>query len=551
VKQIASDGAVNSVFMNKLKNSLLAFCVLLFVSCGCGNRPPTAIDISHKDTLNINIGTEPPTLDWSLATDVTSFTIINNIMDGLAAFNKEYEPVPSLAQSWRISEDGRTYTFKIREKVFWTDGKPLKAGDFLYSWERILKPETAGSYAYFLFDIENAKEFNSGKIDNFDKVGVKALDDHTLVVTLTKPRAYFLNLVTFMSTFPLRKDIVEKYGTKWTEASNIVTLGSYRLKKWSHHEEVLIEEYKNYWGEKPKSAKKVKMIMNENPVSTLALYESGELDFLDSKGVPLLEVPRLMKLQDFRQSVVFRNNYIGFNTAKAPFDNLLVRKAFASSIDRKSLAGLLQGAGEPITSWIPIDMLAHSPRIGLPFDVQKARKFLEMAGYPNGKNFPQTTFLYPDTGNNRIVAEAFQGMWKEHLGIEVKLVNQEWAVYLSTLRTAPPALFRAGWQADFPDPHNFMNLFECGSGNNRTNWCDPEYDRLVQKAAEILDRGQRKDLYDDAQRILTETGVPIVPYLNSVQQNMIKPYVKGLEPDRLNFLYFSEIEFANPSGSTN
>ncbi len=535
--------------MKTLRTFLSVFCVLLFVSCGSGNKAPDAADISRKDTLNINIGTEPPTLDWSLATDGTSFTIINNIMDGLAAFDEKYEPVPALARSWRISEDGRTYTFKIREKVLWTDGAPLRAGDFLYSWERILNPETAGSYAYFLFDIKNARKFNSGEIKDFGKVGVKAPDEHTLVVTLEKPRAYFLSLVTFMSTFPMRKDVVEKHGTRWTEAANMVTLGPYRLKEWKHHKEVLIEEHGGYWGEKPRSAKKVKMIMNENPVSTLALYESGELDFLDSRGMPLLEVPRLMKLPDFRQSVVFRNNYVGFNTEKAPFDNPLVRKAFASSIDRESLAGLLQGAGVPVTSWIPIDMLAHNPRIGISFDVRKARKFLEMAGYPGGENFPKTSFLYPDTGNNRIVAEAFQSMWKEHLGIEVKLVNQEWAVYLSTLRTNPPPVFRAGWQADFPDPHNFMNLFECGSGNNRTRWCDPEYDRLVEKAAGILDRGRRTDLYDSAQRILAETGVPIVPYLNSVQQNMIKPYVKGLEPDRLNFLYFSRVEFADHSAS--
>ena len=546
MKQSAG-GGVQNIAMKIPKNFLSVLCVLLFVSCGSGNGARDTVDISRKDTLNINIGTEPPTLDWSLATDVTSFTIINNIMDGLAAFDEKYEPVPALARNWGVSEDRKTYTFKIREKVFWTDGVPLRAGDFLYSWKRILHPETAGSYAYFLFDIQNARKFNSGEIRDFGKVGVKAPDDHTLIVTLERPRAYFLNLVTFMSTFPMRKDIVERYGTKWTEAVNIATLGPYKLKEWKHHKEVFIEEYEGYWGEKPKSAKKVKMIMNENPVSTLALYESGELDFLDSKGIPLLEVPRVMKLPDFKRSVVFRNNYIGFNTEKAPFDDPLVRKAFASSIDRKSLAGLLQGAGIPVTSWIPIDMLAHNPGIGLRFDPQEARKFLEMAGYPNGKGFPQTSFLYPDTGNNRIVAEAFQGMWKEHLGIEVKLVNQEWAVYLSTLRTDPPPVFRAGWQADFPDPHNFMNLFECKSGNNRTRWCDPEYDRLVEKAAGTLDRKRRMDLYHDAQRILLETGVAIVPYLNSVQQNMIKPYVRGLEPDRLNFLYFSEVSFVNTS----
>ena len=530
--------------MSTLVKLLLAFCASFLFSCSGGDA---SFDVSKKDILNINIGTEPPTLDWSLATDSTSFTVILNIMDGLAAFDENYLPRPALAQSWKVSEDGRTYTFSIRPDVLWTDGKPLVAGDFLYSWKRILTPETAGGYAYFLFDVKNAREFNSGLTKDFSEVGVKAPDDRTFVVTLARPRAYFLSLVTFMSTFPMRRDVVEKHGAQWTEAENIVTLGPYRLQRWKHHSEILIVENETYWGKKPKSARKVKMIMNENPVSALALYESGELDFLDSRGIPLLEVPRLAKLPEFTESAVFRNNYVGFNVRASPFDDPLVRKAFGSSIDRENLARLLQGSGVPATSWIPPGMLAHNPSAGLSFDREKAAELLASAGYPNGKGFPTVSFLYPDTGNNRIVAEAFQSMWKEYLGVEVKLVNREWAVYLSTLRNAPPHIFRAGWQADFPDPHNFMNLFECASGNNHTGWCDPEYDGLVSRASETPDSEKRTALYDRAQKILTERDAPIVPYLISVQQNMIKPYAKGLEPDRMDFLYFGEVEFTNPS----
>ena len=532
-----------------LKRLVFSLCVPLMISCAGGGDSPTAVDISAKDTLNINIGTEPPTLDWSLATDVTSFTIIINLMDGLAAFDENYRPRPALAESWRISEDERTYTFRIRDGVLWTDGKPLVAGDFLYSWKRILTPETAGDYAYFLYDVENAEEFNSGKIRDFSRVGVKAPDDRTLVVTLKRPRAYFLSVVTFMSTFPMRRDVVERHGPEWTEAANIVTLGPYALRRWKHHNEILLEEHEGYWGERAKSAEKVKMIMNENPVSALALYESGELDFLDSKGIPLLEVPRLRKLADFTESLVFRNSYVGFNVTKSPLDNPLVRKAFGSSIDRRSLAGVLQGAGVPATSWIPEGMLAHNPGIGLPFDPERARRFLAEAGYPDGKGLPETSFLYPERANNRIVAEALQSMWKEHLGVEVKLVSREWKVFLRTLATDPPQVFRAGWSADFPDPHNFMDLFRCGSGNNDTGWCSARYDSLVERAADTRDGARRKALYDEAQRILTETEVPIVPHMIAVQQNMIKPYVRGLEPDQLNFLYLNRVEFVDPSSS--
>ena len=524
-------------------NKVLFLILFPFVLISCGSNQNKQIDINSKDTLNINIGTEPPSLDWSLATDSTSFTILNNIMEGLTRFSSKHKPEPALAESWDISEDGKTYTFYIRQNVYWSDGLALKADDFIYSWKRLLKPETAADYAYFLFDIENAELYNSGKIIDHNKIGLSAIGDNTLVVKLKRPATYFQSLLTFMSTFPMRKDIVEKHGTKWTSPENIVTIGPYKLTKWKHHDVLEISEYENYWGEKVKSVKKVKMIMNENPTSALALYESGELDFLDSKGLPLLEIPRLKKSKEFVNKLAYRGFYIAFNSKKYPFDNPSVRKAFGSSIDRKNLMNLLQGAGVPTTSWIPIGMLAHNPDIGLKFNPVKARSFLKQAGFDEAKNFPVVTFLYPDVGNTRITAEALQSMWKTHLGIEVKLINQEWKVYLKTLDTDAPHIFRAGWGADFPDPHNFMNLFECASGNNETGWCNPEYDNLVETAAEELDQQKRIELYNKAQKILTEQDTAIVPFRNAVQQNMIKSYVKGLEPDPLNLIYFDNVEF--------
>ncbi|MGI9553619.1 MAG: peptide ABC transporter substrate-binding protein [Thermodesulfobacteriota bacterium] len=519
--------------------------LLLFVSVSaysCTNNS-SEVNISEKDTLNINIGTEPPSLDGSLATDSTSYTILNNIMDGLTKFSHAHKPEPALAEFWEISEDGKTYTFKLRDGVVWSDGVPLRAQDFFYSWNRILDPDTAGDYAYFLFDIKNAEEYNSGKIVDFSEVGVKALDDKTLQVELRRPASYFPSVVSFMSTFPLREDIIKKHGQSWTEPGNIVTIGPYKLTKWKHHDFIILEENQKYWGVKPKNVKKVKMIMNENPTSSLALYESGELDFLDSKGIPVLEVPRLVNSDEFINREAFRGSYVAFNVEKPPFDNPLVRKAFASAIDRKSIVGLIQGAGIPATSWIPKNMLAYNPDIGVKFDPEKGRELLSEAGFPGGKNFPKASFLYPDVGNNRIVAEALQSMWKKHLGVKIKLDNQEWKVYLRTRSINPPEIARGSWGADFPDPHNFMNLFECKSGNNHTNWCNPEYDRLVESAAEELDENKRIELYDKAQKILTETDVPIAPYINSVQQNMIKPFIKGLEPDPLNLIYFNRVEF--------
>jgi oligopeptide transport system substrate-binding protein len=526
-------------------NFMLRIAVILFtallLTTGCGNNEPS-IDLTQKDTLNVNLGNEPPTLDWSLATDSTSVNIINNIMEGLTKFGKDFSPEPELAESWQISGDGKTYTFKIREGVEWTDGKPLTAGDFEYSWKRVHNPETGGDYAYSLYDVENAEEYNTGKIKDPDKVGVKALDDRTLEVRLKRPAAYFPSMLAFITTFPQRKDVIEKHGLEWTEPENIVTLGPYTLTSWRHHDNIVLTENSGYWGEKPR-IKRVKLIMNENPSSALAQYESGELDYADSKSIPPLEVPRLRDLPDFMTTLQFRVNYIAFNVEKPPFDNPLVRKAFAASIDRNSLVSLIQGGGVTTSSWIPKNMLGYNPDIGIEFNPEQARKWLAEAGYPDGRGFPKVTFLWPDVSNNRVIAEALQSMWKEYLGVKVDLMNQEWKVYLSTINTDPPEIHRAGWGADFPDPHNFMSIFTCVSGNNRTRWCSREYDALVEKAAEEPDPGKRKAIYDQAQIILLENDTPIAPFYISNQQNMIKPYVKGLKPNPLDHIIYKYVYF--------
>jgi oligopeptide transport system substrate-binding protein len=531
---------ITGTMLKKLFFLIIAVCLIT----SCSRDGQETEDIREKNTININIGNEPPTLDWSLATDSTSYLILNNLMEGLTQFGDDFLPVPALAESWDISGDGRTYTFKIRDDVLWTDGNPLTAHDFEYSWKRILNPATGGDYAYFLYDIENAEEYNTGKIDDPGKVGVKALDDSTLEVRLKRKASYFPSLLGFMSTFPMRKDVVEKHGLKWTEPGNIVTLGPYKLTKWKHHSGIMLESNPGYYGEQPK-LDKVSIIMNEDPSSALALYESGELDYADSKSIPPLEVPRLVNQEDFTTTLQFRGNYIAFNVKKPPFDNPLVRKAFAASIDRDSIVDLIQGAGIVTTSWIPKDMLAYNPDIGTEFDPEQAKKWLAEAGYPGGKGFPEASFLWPDVSYNRVIAEALQSMWKQYLGIEVELMNEEWKVYLSTINTNPPEIHRAGWGADFPDPHNFMSLFECNTGNNRTGWCNPEYDSLVDQAAEETDIAKRKELYDKAQKILTETDAPIAPFYNTKQQNLIKPYVKGLVPNPLDIVLFKKVYFEN------
>jgi len=221
-------------------------------------------------------------------------------MHGLTKIDDDNEIVPNLAKSWTIDESGKIITIKIRE-VFWTDGKRLDAKDFLDSWERLLNPATAADYAYFLYDIKNAKDYNLGKISDFKKVGVKALDKETLEITLTDKKSYFVSLLSFMSTFPIRKDIIEKYNNKWIEPENIVTLGNYILSKWENHDFILL---------KPRDSSKndIMLIMNSNPTSSLAMFENGKLDIVDGSGIPLLEIPYLKKKKLLKSKNRFANS---------------------------------------------------------------------------------------------------------------------------------------------------------------------------------------------------------------------------------------------------
>tara|TARA_Y100000590_G_scaffold92674_1_gene104857 strand:+ start:6857 stop:8425 length:1569 start_codon:yes stop_codon:yes gene_type:complete len=481
---------------------------------------------SNSKPIRINISNEPPTLDWNLATDSTSFQIINNIMHGLTKIDDDNEIVPNLAKSWTIDESGKIITIKIRE-VFWTDGKRLDAKDFLDSWERLLNPVTAADYAYFLYDIKNAKDYNLGKISDFKKVGVKALDKETLEITLTDKKSYFVSLLSFMSTFPIRKDIIEKYNNKWIEPENIVTLGNYILSKWENHDFILL---------KPRDSSKndIMLIMNSNPTSSLAMFENGKLDIVDGSGIPLLEIPYLKKKKLLKSKNRFANTYIGFNLDEPPFDNEEIRKAFAISIDKRIFEKVFQGTVKATNYWLPEripPMTKDSANTeSYSFDeknISLANRIIDKNGYRDRSDFPRVKLLYPESGNNRIIAEILQNRWSENLGIMIDIEGLEWKIYLSTLDNDRPNMFRGGWIADYPHAHNFMNLFTCNSGNNETGWCNKDYDNKIFSASSNYNSKKSEELYNEASAILTVNDIAIIPLFYSVQLYLKSERIKN------------------------
>ncbi|MDA0692048.1 MAG: peptide ABC transporter substrate-binding protein [Nitrospinae bacterium] len=509
-----------------------SFIILLGIISACTD----SID-NHGRSFRMAVRAEPPTLDWSLATDSISFNILTNLMEGLTQYNADLEAVPAVAKRWEFSENGRVITFYLRDDVFWSDGKPVTAHDFEYSWKRLLNPATAAQYAYFLFDIENAAEYNSGKITDPAKVGVRAVTPTVLEVKLKKPVVYFPSIVTFMVTFPMREDIVERYGDLWTEPGNIVTNGPFTLDEWKHEYKLILKANDRHYEGRP-AIDTVLIYVVEEPTTALTLYETGELDILE---LPPVAIPHYKNSPDYRSLPQLRGYYYGFNVEKPPFDDVRVRQAFSHAVDRSQIPIILQGGEIPTSSWIPKGMFGYNPDIGPKFNPEKARRLLADAGYPEGKGFPVTQAMFNTESRNRLIAEFLQAQWKQHLNVDIEFESQEWKVFLSRLQMDPPPLFRLGWGADFPDPDNFMNLFISTSGNNRLRWANSRYDELVAKGPVIRDPKQRQALYDEAQTLLTEIDTAMISLFIQVQNLLIKPHIKGLEMNSMELLYIKRI----------
>lgn len=512
----------------------------IFVS-GCtgrgGSKDVTTPDgqslkLEKSETLRVNITSEPPTLDWNKATDTTSSHIINNIMDGLVAYDlydKELKLIPGLAASWAPTEKARVWTFKLRDGVKWSDDTAFEAKHVIDGWRRLLAKETASEYAYFLFSIKNAKAFNEGKV-KWEDVGVTAPDKLTVRVELEKSMGYFPHLLTHASTYPVRLDLIEKNGEKWIEAGKLVSLGPYILKVWQHDKQIVLEANAKYWGVKPKIPYvSAQMILEQ--ATAINLFDSGQLDAID--GVPSTELKKARSRKEFRETGVLQLYYYGMNIQKPPMNNVHVRRALAQAIDRQKLVQLLGGGQIPMTGWVPSGMFGYSTDVGLEFNLEKAKADLAKAGYSDKKPLPKIEINFNTNEDHQRIAEAVQAQLKENLGIDVELKNQEWKTYLSQLKTDPPQLYRFGWLADYPDPDNFMNLMTSYSDNNRTRWSDPKYDKLIEDAATETDLEKRRNLYRQAGRIMLEQAVPVIPLFSSTAHLLVSDRVENFPVNAL------------------
>ncbi len=525
-------------------------CLLIFLCLGCQPQKDTPLVLKsgerrvlpYGETLSTVITSEPPKIDWLLSSDTDSSWIEEQIMQGLVQFDLSQpglKLLPALATHWQQKDKGQRWVFHLRKNVVWTDGVSFQAQHVVDAFERILNPASAAIAVDNIFPIQNAKKYNQGLITHFNRVGVKALGPLTVEFVLEQPMAFFPMLLTHHTTFPIRKDVVEKHGELWTEPENIVTLGPYKMIHWHHDSRLVLERNETYWGEPP-AIKYLVFYMIGKSSTSLRMFERGKIDFM--RDLPSSEIPRLRQKPEFHYLPGLRLYYYGFKIKKKPFDDKRVRRAIALAIDRSEITKVLGGGQQPLKSWVPMGMFGFDPQWGLDFNVTKAQKLMKEAGYEDATRVPPIVLGFNTEEKHRRVAENIQAQLKRNLGLRVELKNEEWKTFLNGLRSdSVYSLFRLGWVADYADPHNFFAIMTSFSVNNRTGWENEQYDTLVAKAVKETEPETRLRLYGKAQAILVEEEMPVIPLFTDVNQVLVSKRVTNYNNNVLDLYHFKDM----------
>ncbi|PAV31465.1 ABC transporter substrate-binding protein [Virgibacillus profundi] len=500
-------------------------------------------ELAADQTFDINIKSEPPSLHPGLATDTTSGAVLDQVFEGLMRINQEGEVEEAMAESYEMSEDQTTYTFKIREDATWSNGDPVTAQDFEYAWEWVLDPDNADTdYAYQLYVIKGAQaaKEEGGSIDD---VGITAEDDQTLVVELAQPTPYFLDLTAFYTYYPVNHNVVDG-NDEWAQdvTENYVTNGPFTLESWEHKNQIVLKKNPDYWDAETVKLETVNMYMVDDENTALEMYNSGELDWAGdpTDSLPLAAIPSLTEDGSLNLSSLAGVYYYSFNTEESPFDNVNIRKAFASAINREGIVqSITQREEQPAMALVPPSIWEENNEgYFADNDPEAAKEYLETGLEELGLDeLPAVKLSYNTSEAHAAIAQAVQAMWKENLGVEVELNNEEWNVYLDSMGAGNYQIGRMGWLADFNDAINFLEIFQSVGGNNYTNWESEEYSDLIEQSRTETDDAARKDILRQAEQIFMD-DMPIAPVYFYTNAWLSQDYVHGIEVSPLGGVQF-------------
>jgi oligopeptide transport system substrate-binding protein len=467
---------------------------------------------------------DPPTLDPALSTDSVSLGIIVQLFSGLVRLNAELDVVPELAQSWEVQGDGERYIFHLRNDARWSDGRPVTAQDFVYAWQRVLSPALESPIAGYLYDIRGAQAYHHGLISDPNQVGVRALDETTLLVELEGPTSYFPHLLTYPVGYAVPPHVVEAHGLAWAETEHLVTNGPFQLERWQPGQSLILNRNPDYPCQFSGNVEQVALEMStQDPSEQIALYEADRLDIVFINPSPEASRARQRHAEEYFSSPGLSTQYIGFNVTQPPFDDPRVRRAFAMAIDKERLASVaLSGGFFPATGgFVPPGMPGHSPGIGLPYDPEQAQDLMAEAGYPDGRGFPAVECLRRSIIGD-VDCDFLRAEWRETLGVDLEWDIIEWGQFLDRLDQRPPDMYRVGWVIDYPDPDNTLRL---SRHQPWSRWEDERYIGLVERARRTTNQPERMRLYQQADQLLVQEA-PIVPILYGQFHWLVKPWTR-------------------------
>ena len=532
-------------------NKIISFLMLmLFISLtGCGSGESNISLGNRTGILYWGNGTEPASLDPHIATGVPEHHIMSSVMEGLVLKDrKSLEPRPGVAESWTISDDGRIYTFKLRDDARWSNGDPHIANDYVWSWWRALQPALGNQYAYMLFPIKNAKRYYDRKTEDFGDVGVKALDQRTLQVTLTNPTPYFLQLLDHYSLFPVHQATIEKFGnadqrgTRWSYEGNLVSNGPFKLDEWKINRHITVTRNLHYWDNDNVALNGIVFKPVENTVTEERMFRAGQLHVTSNVPADKISTYRKSNSTELKIAPYLGTYFYRLNIKTPQLQDRRVRRALGMAIDREKLVeNITKGGQIPAYTMTPPGTMGYYPKSTLAFDPEGAKNLLSEAGYPNGEGFPAIEILYNTNEGHRKIAVALQEMWKDYLNIDIKLLNQEWKVYLATESAGDYQISRGGWIGDYVDPNNFLDMFLCGGGNNRTGWCNEEYDRLILEVAPSQSsHEERLAVFQQAETMLLD-DMPIIPVYTYTSVKLVDSSVENLDGNIMNQAMYKDI----------
>ncbi|MCW5559361.1 MAG: peptide ABC transporter substrate-binding protein, partial [Verrucomicrobiae bacterium] len=497
--------------------------LLLLLAPGCSQEP--------RADLVVHNGTEAETIDPHILTGQPDGRISGALFEGLTRFDERTgRSVPGLAHSWEISPDGLRYTFHLRTNAAFSTGQPIRAEDFVWSWQRAVNPVTAADYSGFFFYLKGGQAIATGATNRLEELGIRAVDPFTVEVTLVNPTPFFPDLCAMRIMAVIPRATVERLGDQWVRADPLPCSGPYQLEWWRPNDRVRLKANPHYWDAANVACERVDMLAGESPVAALNLYLTGDVDFLIDKVVIPSELGDvLVKRPDFQTYDYLGTYFFRFNVTRKPFDDPRVRKAIGLVVDRRRIVERITRMGEQPAStltppgtgdYVPPEGLGHEAlrttnaadyATAMRAAVAEAKRLLAEAGYPEGKGFPPFTYMFNvGTRQHENIGVEIQSSLREHLGLRMELRPIEWKTYLSELSQLNYDLARGSWIGDYQDPTTFLDCFLSDSGNNRTGWRNARYDGLIAAAAAEPDSRKRSDLLREAETILVKEEAPLV-----------------------------------------